>query len=54
VHSYDLIYGIQGKSNGVITDSGITASKTDYHEALGAAQEAEAIVYSTIVVPIRS
>ncbi len=38
----------------VITDGGDTVSKTDYKEALRAAQEAEAIVYSIIVVPIES
>lgn len=36
----------------VITDGGDTASKVDYKEAVRAAQEAEAIVYSIIVVPI--
>lgn len=36
----------------VITDGGDTASRTDYKEAVRAAQEAEAIVYSIIVVPI--
>jgi Ca-activated chloride channel homolog len=36
----------------VITDGGDTVSKVNYHEALRAAQEAEAIVYSIIVVPI--
>src|SRR5581483_10858979 len=35
----------------VITDGGDTVSKTDYQEALKATQEAEAIVYSIIVVP---
>jgi Ca-activated chloride channel homolog len=38
----------------VITDGGDTVSKTDYHEALRAAQEAEAIVYSIIIVPIEA
>jgi Ca-activated chloride channel family protein len=38
----------------VITDGGDTVSKTDYKEALRAAQEAEAIVYSIIVVPVES
>jgi Ca-activated chloride channel family protein len=36
----------------VITDGGDTASRVDYKEALRAAQEAEALVYSIIVVPI--
>ena len=38
----------------VITDGGDTVSKVDYHEALRAAQEAEAIVYSIIIVPIEA
>jgi Ca-activated chloride channel homolog len=38
----------------VITDGGDTVSTTDYGEALRAAQEAEAIVYSIIVVPIEA
>jgi Ca-activated chloride channel family protein len=38
----------------VITDGGDTVSKTDYQEALRAAQEAEAIVYSIIVVPVEA
>lgn len=38
----------------VITDGGDTVSKLDYSEALRAAQEAEAIVYSIIVVPVPS
>lgn len=38
----------------IITDGGDTMSKVDYHEALRAAQEAEAIVYSIIIVPIAS
>ena len=38
----------------VITDGGDTASRTDYKEAVRAAQEAEAIVYSIIVVPIEA
>jgi len=36
----------------VITDGGDTASRMDYKEAVRSAQEAEAIVYSIIVVPI--
>src|SRR5208283_582902 len=38
----------------VITDGGDTVSKTNYHEAVRAAQEAEAIVYSIIIVPIEN
>lgn len=38
----------------VITDGGDTLSTTDYAQALRAAQEAEAIVYSIIVVPIEA
>src|SRR5438128_4658662 len=38
----------------VITDGGDTVSKMDYREALRAAQQAEAIVYSIIVVPIEA
>ena len=38
----------------VITDGGDTVSKIDYHQALRAAQEAEAIVYSIIIVPIEA
>jgi len=38
----------------VITDGGDTVSKVNYQEALRAAAEAEAIVYSIIVVPIES
>ncbi len=38
----------------VITDGGDTASKVNYQEAVRAAQEAEAIVYSIIVVPIEA
>lgn len=36
----------------VITDGGDTFSQVDYHEALRAAQQSEAIVYSIVVVPI--
>lgn len=36
----------------LITDGGDTTSKIDYQEAARAAEEAEAIVYSIIVVPI--
>jgi len=38
----------------VITDGGDTVSKTDYRDAVRAAQEAEAIVYSIIVVPVEA
>jgi Ca-activated chloride channel family protein len=38
----------------VITDGGDTVSRTDYQEALRAAQISEAIVYSIIVVPIEA
>jgi Ca-activated chloride channel family protein len=38
----------------LITDGGDTVSKVDYKEALRAAEEAEGIVYSIIVVPIES
>ena len=37
-----------------ITDGGDTASRVEYKEALNAAQEAEAIVYSIIIVPIEA
>ena len=38
----------------IITDGGDTVSKIDYREALRSAQEAEAIVYPIIVVPVVS
>ena len=38
----------------IITDGGDTVSKTDYQEALRAAQISEATVYSIIVVPIEA
>ena len=38
----------------VITDGGDTVSKADYRDAVRAAQEAEAIVYSLIVVPVEA
>ena len=38
----------------VITDGGDTVSKTDYQEALRAAQISEALVYSIIVVPVEA
>src|SRR5581483_6799714 len=38
----------------VITDGGDTVSKVDYRDAVRAAQQAEAIVYSLIVVPVEA
>jgi Ca-activated chloride channel family protein len=38
----------------LITDGGDTISKIDYKEAVRAAEEAEALVYSIIVVPIEN
>jgi len=38
----------------LITDGGDTTSKTDYNSALRRAQQAEAIVYSVIVVPVHA
>jgi len=38
----------------IITDGGDTVSKVDYQEALRAAQQAEALVYSIVIVPIPS
>jgi len=38
----------------VITDGGDTVSQVDYKEALRAAQEAEALIYSIIIVPIEA
>jgi len=38
----------------LITDGGDTVSKTDFSEAVRAAQESEAIVYSIIIVPIEA
>ena len=38
----------------VITDGGDTVSQVDYKEAVRSAQEAEAIVYSIIVVPVEA
>ena len=38
----------------VITDGGDTISKTNYQEAVRAAQEAEVILYSIIIVPIEN
>jgi Ca-activated chloride channel homolog len=59
---YDAIYLVsraldrrQGRKVIVlITDGGDTISKVDYKEAVRAAEEAEAIVYSIIVVPIEN
>src|SRR6202795_3886930 len=38
----------------VITDGGDTVSQVDYKQALRAAEEAEAIIYSIIIVPIEA
>jgi Ca-activated chloride channel family protein len=38
----------------VITDGGDTMSKVDYQEAVRAAETAEAILYSIIIVPIEA
>src|SRR5207248_11139332 len=38
----------------LITDGGDTVSKIDFNEAVRAAQESEAIVYSVIIVPIEA
>lgn len=38
----------------LITDGGDTTSKTDYSNALRRAQQAEAIVYSVIIVPVQA
>ncbi|MGA7907032.1 MAG: VWA domain-containing protein [Candidatus Sulfotelmatobacter sp.] len=59
---YDAIYLIshsldrrQGRKVIVlITDGGDTVSKIDYKEAVRSAEEAEAIVYSIIIVPIEA
>jgi len=59
---YDAIFlgsqalgGRQGrKVMVVITDGGDTISQVDYKQALRAAQEAEALVYSVIIVPIEA
>jgi Ca-activated chloride channel family protein len=59
---YDAIYlGAQAlerrqgrKVMVIVTDGGDTASKVDYQEAVRAAQEADAIVYSIIDVPIEA
>jgi Ca-activated chloride channel family protein len=59
---YDMVYlgshalsARQGrKVMVVITDGGDTVSQVDYKEALRTAQEAEAIIYSIIIVPIQA
>lgn len=59
---YDAVYlssQALGKRQGrkvmvVITDGGDTISQVDYQEALRAAQESEAIIYSIIIVPIEA
>ncbi len=59
---YDMVYlGSQALSARqgrkvmvVITDGGDTVSQVDYKEALRTAQEAEAIIYSIIIVPIQA
>ena len=59
---YDAIYLVshsldrrQGRKVIVlITDGGDTISKIDYKEAVRSAEEAEAIVYSIIIVPIEN
>ena len=59
---YDAVYLVsraldkrQGRKVVIlITDGGDTVSKVDYKQAVRAAEEAEAIVYSIIVVPIEN
>ena len=59
---YDAVYlGSQALSRRqgrkvmvVITDGGDTVSQTNYKDALRAAQESEAIIYSIIIVPIEA
>jgi len=59
---YDAIYIASGSLNRrkgrkvivLITDGGDTISKVGYKEAVRSAEEAEAIVYSIIIVPIES
>jgi len=59
---YDAIYLVSRALNRrkgrkvivLITDGGDTISRIDYKQALRAAQEAEALVYSIIIVPIES
>lgn len=51
----EALYKRQGrKVMVIITDGGDTMSSTSYQEALRAAQQSEAIVYSIIVVPIEA
>jgi Ca-activated chloride channel family protein len=51
----DALYKRQGrKVMVIITDGGDTMSSTSYQEALRAAQQSEATVYSIIVVPIEA
>lgn len=51
----DALLGREGRKVLVlITDGGDTTSKTDYNSALRRAQQAEAIVYSIIVVPVQA
>ena len=51
----DALLGRRGrKVMVVITDGGDTVSKTSYQDAVRAAQEAEVILYSIIIVPIES
>ncbi len=38
----------------LVTDGGDTTSTLDYHQALHAAQQADAVIYSVIIVPIPS
>jgi Ca-activated chloride channel family protein len=52
--SHALLPRVGRKVMVIITDGGDTVSKVDYKEAVRAAQEAEAIVYSIIVVPIEA
>src|SRR5579862_4891114 len=52
--SRDLDRRQGGKVIVLITDGGDTISRIDYKEAVRAAEEAEAIVYSIIIVPIEN
>lgn len=57
---YDAIYLASGELEGregrkvllVVTDGGDTTSTTDFHKALEAAQLADAVIYSVLVMPI--
>jgi Ca-activated chloride channel family protein len=59
---YDAIYLASGelkretgrKALILITDGGDTTSSTTFHEALRAAQEADAVIYSVVILPIRN